>query len=304
MPRGRGRFRRRGNRQNAHQEAHMRLRRRDRPAADINAANFGCNARQNNAENDRLRRRDRQAAVVNAAANVHVEALENDGEAEVIVQNAEIQTDPPPEDPRGQKRTADDLDEDSNDLLQPDSDVWILGDSIPYWAGVRARTTGKPNLRLPGKTIAWRAVRGLRWQTLRNCIEASVLLASPPKILVINLGGNDLTSRSILQIRNVIEREIKYFRAAFPDTVIIWVDILPRRKWQGALKSWKTIEFKRRRINRWGRYLVSCKGRYDSLSHDIDVETEFWLRDGVHLNDVGLEFYLDGLRDILLKNLS
>lgn len=62
-------------------------------------------------------------------------------------------------------------------------DVWILGDSIPYWAGVRAKEYGKPNLGIPGRTIEWLAVRGLRWTSLRHEIEAKVLLSSPPSLI-------------------------------------------------------------------------------------------------------------------------
>jgi len=32
------------------------------------------------------------------------------------------------------------------------SEVWIMGDSIPYWAGQRAELQGMPDLNLPGGT--------------------------------------------------------------------------------------------------------------------------------------------------------
>ena len=183
-------------------------------------------------------------------------------------------------------------------------DAWILGDSIPYWAGVRAKETGRPNLRLPGKTIAWWAVRGLRWHSLRSKIEASVLLASPPKAIIIHLGGNDLCKLSIFQIKNIIQREVNYLRTAFPEATIIWIDILQRRIWPGALKNWSAIESKRKRVNRWGRYLIRSSGAHELVSPDIDVGTNFWRNDGIHLNEVGLEFYLDYIKDSLNKCLK
>jgi hypothetical protein len=179
--------------------------------------------------------------------------------------------------------------------------VWVLGDSIPYWAGIRAKATGKTNLHLPGKVIAWWAVRGLRWLSFRRTIEAQVLLSTPPEIIAIHLGGNDLTSKSIFQIKNIISREVRYLRTAFSTVTIIWIDILQRRVWPGALKGLQTIENKRQRVNRWGRYLVRSSGKHDIISPDIDSATGFWREDGIHLNDVGIEFYLDYLKDAFFK---
>ena len=78
---------------------------------------------------------------------------------------------------RGEKRSADVL-EDLVDprAIQSDADIWVLRDSIPYWAGERARQYGSPNLSVPGRTIDWLAGRGLRWSSLCHEIETKVLL--------------------------------------------------------------------------------------------------------------------------------
>lgn len=50
---------------------------------------------------------------------------------------------------RGNKRSADKLDVTPADrLLKGNSDVWVLGDSIPIWAGKIAVDTGKQTLNL------------------------------------------------------------------------------------------------------------------------------------------------------------
>jgi hypothetical protein len=46
-------------------------------------------------------------------------------------------------------------------------------------------------------------------------------------MVIINLGGNDLKSLKTPDIRNLIKREIDYLRDAFPDTLLVWMDILP-----------------------------------------------------------------------------
>ncbi|XP_053401628.1 uncharacterized protein LOC128557690 [Mercenaria mercenaria] len=207
---------------------------------------------------------------------------------------------------RGQKRGADALEENvvDNRVQQSSADIWVLGDSIPYWAGVWAQDTNKLNLRLPDLTIDWLGVRGLHWQSFRQQIEAKVLFSSPPSIIFLHLGGNDLTDSTVVQIKRTMETEIEYLREAFPESIIVWIDILQRQVWRGALKGYDVIEQKRLRINRAGRKLVRSIGRYDVIHPDIDAETPFFRPDGVHLNDVGLEFYLDYIKDSILKNIS
>ena len=113
------------------------------------------------------------------------------------------------------------------------SDVWVVGDSLPFWAGEHTKAMGKPNLGIPNISIAWWAVRGLRWSGFRRSVETQVLFSSPPSIIFIHLGGNDLVHENTCELRRTIEIEIKYLRDAFPQTTIIWVDILQRQTWHG-----------------------------------------------------------------------
>ncbi|XP_060590038.1 uncharacterized protein LOC132745207 isoform X2 [Ruditapes philippinarum] len=204
---------------------------------------------------------------------------------------------------RGRKRTAEVPLEDFVDerVSQTNADIWVIGDSIPYWAGNHAIQTGKKNLRLPGQTIAWLGVRGLRWSTLRREIEAKVLLSPAPSLILIHLGGNDLVHSHAYDIKGTIQDEVSYLHDAFPSACIIWIDILPRRVW-GKFDN-KSMNLKRKRVNRLGRHIVSSLSKFDIVKPDIDIETAFYREDGVHLNLVGLEFYLDYLRDAMLKNL-
>jgi lysophospholipase L1-like esterase len=180
-------------------------------------------------------------------------------------------------------------------------DVWVLGDSIPFWAGKRAQDTGKENLRLRCN-IAWWGERGLRWTRFRRSVEAQVLLSTPPSVIIINLGGNDLVSLPLVTLKELIKSEINYLREALPDAIIIWFDIIQRQTWSGATSGWVAMEKKRKRINGIGRYFVGSSGKSDVIKTDIDAKTGFFRPDGVHLNDVGLEFYLDYLRDALIRN--
>ncbi|KAH3866395.1 hypothetical protein DPMN_029458 [Dreissena polymorpha] len=127
------------------------------------------------------------------------------------------------------------------------------------------------NLRLP-TSIAWWGIGGLTWSTLRRSIESNVLLSTPPKVLVLHLGGNDLCIDSCAKVRNNIKREIKYLRTAFADTAIIWLDIIYRINWRSSLPT-KIITSKRRRVNRFGRVCVQWASRSTSIIVDIDANT-------------------------------
>jgi lysophospholipase L1-like esterase len=180
-----------------------------------------------------------------------------------------------------------------------------LGDSIPFWAGIRAKDTKKQNLNAPSqKIIGWWGIRGMSWSDFRHSIQCNVLLMKSPDLIIIHLGGNDLVSMSLTRLRNVIKREMKYLRDAMPDSTIIWIDIIQRLSWRAPDSEIPNIEAKRKRINRWGRQQVKLHSRSDILCLDIDFKTPgFFREDGVHLSDVGLEFYLDTVRDLIAKNL-
>ena len=167
---------------------------------------------------------------------------------------------------------------------------------------MHASDTQKSNLRIPNVTIAWMGVRGLGWTGFRREIEAKVLFSDSPKLIIIHLGGNDLTLLTTVQIKRCIREEVRYLREAFSETVIVWIDILPRRVWRGAVDGSNVVDRKRNRLNRIGRQIVRASGKHDIVVPDIDVESGFFLDDGVHLNFVGLEFYLDYVKDIIVKH--
>ena len=49
-------------------------------------------------------------------------------------------------------------------------------------------------------------------------------------------------------------------RAAFPDTILVWVDILPRFCWRAPKTEYKAIDRKRRRVNQLGHQAVEFLG--------------------------------------------
>ena len=120
--------------------------------------------------------------------------------------------------------------------------------------------------------------------------------------MLIHLGGNYLSSRSILQTFNLIRRGFDYVTAANPEAHFIWVDLLQRLRWTESYQADIIIESKRRRVNRFGRALVNQLSKGHSLVHDIDIQTPGFFRDdGAHLSDIGLAMYLDPTRGALMN---
>lgn len=142
----------------------------------------------------------------------------------------------------------------------------------------------------------------MSWGDFIHSLQIRVLFQSPPKVIFINLGGNDLCSISVLSIFNMIKRGINYLAAAYPGVSIVWVDILQRLHWSDTVEGDILTEGKRRRVNRFGRQKVSLLPGGHSLVHDIDYKTPgFYRADGIHLSEVGLEMYLDASRDKIIS---
>lgn len=185
------------------------------------------------------------------------------------------------------------------------TDIWILGDSIPFWAGQRAKDTGKANLDMPNEsTIAWWGIRGMSWAHLAHSIQLDIALRRPPLIVAIHLGGNDLIAMRTEVLCGTIKTGLTSIREALPSAHLLWIDILPRLTWRCPPEDFPKIDKKRKRVNRWGRQQVSALGHSSILSVDIDRQTPGFFHDGIHLSNVGLEFYLDSLRDAMIRALT
>lgn len=182
------------------------------------------------------------------------------------------------------------------------SEVWIMGDSIPYWAGQRAELQGMPDLNLPGGTrVVWMGVSGMGWADAVHHMQLPALFRMPPKVLVVHLGGNDLVRHNLQVCFKHIQDSIEYLHRAFPASIIVWANILPRFNWRAPETENKQIDKKRKRVNQFGHKMMRVVEGHE-LKIDIDLKTPgFFRNDGVHLSDVGLAMYLDSVRECLLS---
>ncbi|KAH3856504.1 hypothetical protein DPMN_099094 [Dreissena polymorpha] len=100
------------------------------------------------------------------------------------------------------------------------------------------------------------------------------------------------------EIFDIMRAEIRYLRDAWPEAILIWVDILERGGWDR-----KDVR-KMKRVNRFGRVEVLSTGKSDYWRPDISTDEQGFFRpDVVNLNTLGLHFYLDGFTEVIKKNL-
>ncbi|XP_054840374.1 uncharacterized protein LOC129333070 [Eublepharis macularius] len=183
--------------------------------------------------------------------------------------------------------------------------VLICGHSMVFWAARQAKKTqfgSQLGLSL-WATVEWQGRRGLRWPGLLPLLFEG-RCGPLPDILVIHLGGNDLGLVKGKALSLQAEADLWWIKERWPDTLIIWSAILPRRVWREALDP-VGIERARHRANRaLEKALGRGLGIY--LPHPaIKAEVaDLYRSDGVHLSVSGNDIFLEDLRQGLRLAIS
>ena len=188
------------------------------------------------------------------------------------------------------------------------SEIWILGDSIVFWAGRRCRSLKRHNLNLgDGIRTRWHGTRGMRWWQLKSKIQW-VSLHRTPKIIIVHLGGNDVVSTKFQKMRRLLKRDFNRMLRLFPKTLIVWSEIPPRLTWKFSQpnSSLKALNNKRKRFNALGRQVLKPCANGRIIKHDITTDCPGLFRaDGCHLSDIGIALFcntLQGAVEIFLSS--
>uniref|UniRef100_A0ABM5G3U9 Uncharacterized protein isoform X2 n=1 Tax=Pogona vitticeps TaxID=103695 RepID=A0ABM5G3U9_9SAUR len=106
----------------------------------------------------------------------------------------------------------------------------IIGHSFVYWAArYAASSPWGSDLGLGAHIhITWHGLRGMRWIQLGRLTAFG---QSPPDILVIHLGGNDLPASAGKALTLDILRDLKMLKTRYPRMRIVWSTIIPRLAW-------------------------------------------------------------------------
>uniref|UniRef100_A0ABM5GQZ0 SGNH hydrolase-type esterase domain-containing protein n=1 Tax=Pogona vitticeps TaxID=103695 RepID=A0ABM5GQZ0_9SAUR len=182
--------------------------------------------------------------------------------------------------------------------------IMIVGHSYIFWAArYAANSHWGSDLGLGAQaSISWKGRRGMRWIQLGR---VTAFDSSPPDILLIHLGGNDLPQVPGKALILDILRDLARLHASYPLMRICWSTIVPRRVWRGALNV-DRINYARRLVNREVCRGICTGGLGAVIGHHSirPANLECFRNDGVHLSVTGLDKFLDDLRGGLLVELG
>ncbi|CAG2186967.1 unnamed protein product [Mytilus edulis] len=166
---------------------------------------------------------------------------------------------------------------------------------------MQKRDTGGPNIGLQsrGVYIRWFGKRGMLWNDFNAKVLHAVEKFSPPAMIVIQLGSNDLVKVKTLELIQNIERDILRLHLLLPNTRIVWSEMLMRRYWHGATDG-KAIERSRKRVNSAINNYVLNDGHCVIQHPNIRAqELNLYRYDGTHLSDIGYNIYLNNIQGVL-----
>lgn len=180
--------------------------------------------------------------------------------------------------------------------------VWIIGSSIPYWAGEAAsRRPGGRNLGLErlNAEIVWITKRGMKWAEFDAMFESELRHRPVPNFLLIHLGANDLVTGKSKELIENIKCSFLRIKVLSPSTNLIWSEMLSRRYWHETLKP-VIVEKARKRVNCAIRSFMKEEKqfviRYPSIkASDVNL----FRQDGTHLSPIGIGLYLNNIQAAL-----
>ena len=185
--------------------------------------------------------------------------------------------------------------------------VWILGSSIIRWAAHAALISEGGldfNLFEPG-TVRWIGRSGMRWcHFFQKITDLHASCTCVPQILIIHLGGNDLSRLSLYQLNLLITSATNFIHQHWPTTQIALSAIIPRRSYKGARRN-KAMDGARKAINRHMRkVMTNCNGIFIPHPTFHFRNSELYLDDGVHLSGKGNQQLLTDISNALQQFLS
>ncbi|CAI5653022.1 unnamed protein product [Oreochromis niloticus] len=187
-------------------------------------------------------------------------------------------------------------------LQKGETKVWIIGSSYIRRGESDANEIFGENFGLNAK-VQWFGKGGMRWSGVLPRFYEELSTQSPPDILVIHAGGNDLGLMSAYQLSSVIEKELMQLHTEFPSMTIVYSSINERQVWRygnpGKINKDRNIVNAtiRKAVNRFAGVIIEhpCLRFFNN---------SIFLPDGVHLNKKGNALFLKSIRSAIQQSLQ
>lgn len=180
--------------------------------------------------------------------------------------------------------------------------IWVVGSSIVKKAFLHARKTyDGPNLGISryGFNVLWQGKGGMKWCQLFPHIKLIARSNFPPRIIIIHCGGNSIGQTTLRKLRDEIKSTLYDIKEMFPDTLLVWSQILPRSRWWYSDNN-KAMNISAQRLNNFGASICSDLGgtyiKYPELSWN---SWGMFDTDRVHLTDTGNDFFIYRIQQTL-----
>ncbi|CAI5663223.1 unnamed protein product [Oreochromis niloticus] len=183
---------------------------------------------------------------------------------------------------------------------QRETNVWIIGSS--YIRRAEIKEIFGENLGLNAK-VQWFGKRGMQWRGVLPRFYEELSTQSPPDILVIHAGGDDLGLSSAYKLSSVIEKELIQLHTEFPSMTIAYSSINERQVWRYGNPG--KIDKDRKIVNASIRMTVDrFNGVIIEHPHIRFFNNSIFLPDGVHFTKKGSELFLTSIRTAIQKSLQ
>ena len=181
--------------------------------------------------------------------------------------------------------------------------IWIIGSSYIRRGVDAAYDNFGENFGLNAK-VEWFGKGGMRWSgVLPRFYEELSRTQSPPDILVIHAGGNDLGQMSANKLASTIMDELMQLHADFPTMTVAYSCINERQSWRYG-PPWKT-DNDRKAVNKCIRKAVgNFGGEFIEHPRLRRLDRTMFLPDGVHFTRNGNWIFVSSIRSVLVKILQ
>ena len=178
--------------------------------------------------------------------------------------------------------------------------IWIIGSSYIRRGETAARENFGENLGGLNAQVDWCGTAGMRWSGVLPRFYGKLSTQSPPDILVVHAGGNDLGLISARVLACQMVRDLKRLHEEFPSMTIAYSCINERQVWSNGHPV--MINNERKTVNALMRKAVGSFGG-EVVEHPLlrFFNSKLFQPDGVHFTKEGNRIFVSSIRGALEK---